>query len=70
MQRKLYPYEMTEREQQEWANNRTLGTAQFLIDRDGVVSWARVQGVAQPPAGLANYPSEAELLAAAETLRK
>ena len=70
MQRKLYPYEMTEREQLEWANNRTLGTAQFLIDRDGVVSWTRVQGVAQPPAGLANYPSEAELLAAAETLRK
>jgi peroxiredoxin len=68
MQRKLYPYEMTEREQQEWANNKTLGTAQFLIDRDSVVRWTRVQGVAQPPAGLANYPSEGELLAAAEAL--
>jgi peroxiredoxin len=68
MQRRLYPYEMTEREQQEWANNRTLGAAQFLVDRDGLVRWTRVQAVAQPPAGLGNYPSEAELLAAAQAL--
>jgi peroxiredoxin len=68
MQRRLYPYEMTEREQQEWANNKTLGVAQFLVDRDGLVRWTRVQGVAQPPAGLGDYPSEAELLAAAQAL--
>ena len=68
MQRKLYPYEMTESEQQAWANNRALGAAQFLVDRDGVVRWVRVQGVAQLPAGLGNYPREAELLAAAQAL--
>lgn len=68
MQRKLYPYEMTEREQQEWAHNKTLGAAQFLVDRDGLVRWAWVQGVDQPPAGLGNHPSEAELLAAAQAL--
>ena len=68
MQRRLYPYEMTEREQKEWANNRTLGAAQFLIDRNGFVRWTRVQGVAQPPAGLGNYPNETELLAAAQAL--
>ena len=37
MQRRLYPYELTKGEQQEWTNNRTLGAAQFLIDRDGLV---------------------------------
>ena len=67
-QRRLYPYEITEREQQEWARNKTLGTAQFLVDRDGLVRWISVQGVAQPPAGLGNYPSEAELLAATRNL--
>lgn len=70
MQRRLYPYEMTEGEQQEWANNRTLGAAQFLVDRAGLVRWTRVQGVAQPPAGLGNHPSEAELLAAAQALSR
>jgi peroxiredoxin len=68
MQRALYPYEMTEREQREWTDNRTLGAAQFLVDRDGLVRWTRVQAVDQPPAGLGNYPSEAEVLAAAQAL--
>ena len=68
MQRRLYPYEMTEREQEEWVSNRTLGAAQFLIDRDGVVRWTRVQDVAELPAGLGNHPKEGELLAAAQAL--
>ena len=68
MQRRLYPYELTEREHQEWANNKTLGAAQFLVDRDGFVRWTRVQSMAHPPAGLGNYPTEAELLTAAQAL--
>ena len=68
MQRRLYPYEMMEREQQEWVNNRSLGAAQFLIDRDGLVRWTRVQDVADLPAGLGNHPREAELLAAAQAV--
>src|SRR5688572_7105420 len=70
MQRSLYPYEMTEREQQAWIDNRTLGAAQFLIDRDGVVRWTRVQDVVQPPAGLGNHPREADVLAAAQALSR
>jgi peroxiredoxin len=70
MQRRLYPYEMTEREQQEWVDNRTLGAAQFLIDRDGLVRWTRVQDVLQQPAGLGNHPREAEVLAAAQALSR
>jgi hypothetical protein len=69
LQRRLYPYAMTEDEQREWNSHRTLGTGQFLIDRDGIVRWAKVQGTTQPPAGLGNFASEAELVAAARSLR-
>jgi peroxiredoxin len=69
LQRRLYPYAMTENEQQEWNSHRTLGTGQFLIDRDGIVRWAKVQGTTQPPAGLGDFASEAELIAAARSLR-
>ncbi len=68
MQRRLYPYELTEGEQREWNRNRTLGTGQFLIDRVGVVRWAKVQGTREPPAGLGNFASQAEILAAAQTV--
>jgi peroxiredoxin len=68
MQRRLYPYELTEGEQGEWNHDRTLGTGQFLIDRVGVVRWAKVQGTREPPAGLGNFASQAELLAAAQTV--
>jgi len=69
MQRRLYPYAMTEGERQEWHRHRTLGTGQFLIDRDGLVRWAKVQDTTQPPAALGNFASAAELVAAARTLR-
>ena len=71
VQRRLYPYEMTESEQQEWtqwSRNRLLSTGQFLIDRDGVVRWARVQKTFDSPSGLGNYTSEEELLAAVQAL--
>jgi peroxiredoxin len=68
MQRRLYPYDLTEGEQQEWNRDRTLGTGQFFIDRDGVVGWAKVQGASQPPAAYGNFASQAELLAAVQTV--
>jgi peroxiredoxin len=67
--RRLHPYETTEREEQERARNNALGTGQFLIDREGLLRWAKVQSVTQLPAGLSSPPSEAELLAAAQALR-
>jgi peroxiredoxin len=67
--RSLYPYETTESEEQERARNNTLGTGQFLVDREGVLRWAKVQSVTQVPAGISIPASEAELLAAAQTLR-
>jgi hypothetical protein len=70
LQRNLYPYAMTERDQQDWERIRRLGTGQFLVDRDGVIRWSAVQQVTDHPAGLGNYPDEAELLAAAQGLRE
>lgn len=40
-------------------------TAHFLVDRDGVVRWARVEGQHQQ---VATFPSEAEMLEAARAL--
>lgn len=68
MQRRLYPYDLSAEEQSEWNRDLTLGTGQFLIDRVGIVRWAKVQGVQDAPAGLGNFANQAELLAAAETL--
>ena len=68
MQRRLYPYDLTEGEQEEWNRDRTLGTGQFFIDREGIVRWAKVQGANQPPAAFGNFASQAELLAAAQTV--
>lgn len=67
-QNRLYPYEMTEGEKQHRARYLALSTGQFLIDQQGVVRWCRTEEVAQPPAGLGNFPNEAELLAAARGL--
>jgi peroxiredoxin len=67
--RRLYPYETTQDEEQDRARNNTLGTGQFLVDREGVLRWARVQSATQLPASLSSTPSEAELLAAARALR-
>lgn len=40
----------------------------FLIDREGLVRWADVEGAAAGLAGIGRFPSEEELLAAARTL--
>jgi len=64
MQRRLYPYELTEGEQREKDRHVTLGTGQFLIDRDGVVRWTNVQAIT----GLESVANQAEILAAARTV--
>jgi peroxiredoxin len=66
--RQLYPYETTQGEEQDRARNNALGTGQFLVDRDGVLRWARVQSTTQLPAAISNAPTEAARLAAAQAL--
>jgi len=41
---------------------------QFLIDRDGIVRWANIEGAREGPAGLGKFPTEAELLDAVKSL--
>ena len=43
-------------------------TGQFLIDRDGIVRWANVEGGREGPAGIGKFPTDEELLAAARAL--
>jgi AhpC/TSA family len=68
--RRLYPYEMTQSDQQHRTPNGALWTGQFLVDWDGVVRWTKVQRATRPPAGLGNYPSEEELVVAALALSR
>ena len=42
----------------------------FLIDRDGIVRWANVECATEGLAGLGKFPSDEEILAAAQTLRR
>jgi peroxiredoxin len=67
-QNRLYPYEPSDSDKDARARNVTLPTGQFLIDRQGIVRWCKIQGVTQPPATLGNFPNEEELLAAASGL--
>ena len=41
---------------------------QFLIDRDGVVRWANIEGT-EGPAGIGKFPPAEEIIAAAKALR-
>jgi peroxiredoxin len=42
---------------------------QFLIDRDGIVRWAHIEGWTDGLAGIGKFPTDDELLAAARALR-
>jgi len=44
-------------------------TGQFLVDREGLVTWASVEGARDGLAGFGQMASEEELLAAARALR-
>jgi peroxiredoxin len=43
--------------------------AQFLIDRDGIVRWANIEGARDGVAGVGKFPSADEVIAAATALR-
>lgn len=68
-QGRLYPHDLSEGETRERERNAyVVPTGQFLIDRHGVVQWTAIQGINDSPAGLANLPTEQEVLAAARAL--
>lgn len=52
----------------DYQRHRGQRTAQFLIDRDGVIRWANIECARDGLEGLERFPSEAELLNAARAL--
>ena len=67
--RRLYPIEMTQDDQRDKDDAITMSIGQFLVDPDGIVRWAKIEGVDDPPAGLGNFPNDEKLLAIARTFR-
>jgi peroxiredoxin len=53
-------FELTERDQGDIEQQFPMGVGQFLLDRDGIVRWAHLEGLA-----IGQYPSEEEILAVA-----
>lgn len=62
------PYEWTDADQQASDVQQVQTTGQFLIDPQGIVRWRNVEGEKEGLAGLARFPSDEELIAAAKGL--
>jgi len=61
------PYEWTAADQEAFDAGQQATGGEFLIDRDGIVRWANVEG-AHGLSGLGRFPSEKEILAAARAI--
>jgi peroxiredoxin len=59
-------YEITEADAAD--RMRPNRTGQFLIDREGIVRWVKIEGTEVGPGGLASFPGDEELLEAALAL--
>lgn len=58
----------TEADQADSDRHQAQFTGQFLVDRDGIVRWANIEGARDGLAGLTRFPTEEELLTAARAL--
>ena len=61
-------YDVTPADQADWVRHEGLLTAQFLVDRDGVVRWANLECARDGIEGIGRLPPEEEVLAAARAL--
>ena len=62
------PYEWTPADQEAFDAGQFQTTGQFLIDREGIVRWANVEGAKDGLAGLGRFPSETDILAAVRAI--
>ena len=62
-------FQPTATDMREGQSNFTQMKGQFLIDRDGVVRWANIEGK-EGLSGLGKFPTQAELLDAARVVMK
>ncbi len=63
-----YPFDPSESDQEDSQRQFPLPTAQFLIDRGGIVRWANVECAKEGPAGVGAFPTDEELLAVARSV--
>ena len=61
-------FELNETDQAIMANHGTQLVGHFLVDANGIVSWAQVEAP-DGPDGISTFPTPAQILAAAENLR-
>ena len=66
---KLHGYTRTDIDHQD-ARQFSQLPGQFLIDRDGIVRWANVEGATEGLAGLGKFPTDEQLLDAARALAR
>lgn len=67
---KLHGYSQTETDRQDAERQFPQLKGQFLIDREGIVRWANVEGASEGLAGLGKFPTDDQLLEAARTLSR
>jgi peroxiredoxin len=67
---KLHGFTPTDTDRQDAERQFPQLKGQFLIDRDGVVRWANVEGASEGLAGLGKFPTDEELLDAARALAR
>jgi peroxiredoxin len=60
-------FELTDTDKQDQARQFPLETGQFLVDRHGIVRWARLELAREGVAGLGKFPTDEELLTVART---
>ena len=65
---RLDGFEVTESENAEAKLHQIQFTAQFLVDRHGIVRWANIECGQEGLAGIDKFPTDQELLAAARAL--
>jgi len=61
-------FEKVETDDTDLQRHQAQFTGHFLLDRDGVVRWASIEGPSAGLAGLPLFPTEEELMAAARAL--
>jgi peroxiredoxin len=63
------PLQSEQQDRRDWSERHGAQlVGQFLVDREGIVRWANIEGAAEGLGGLEKFPTDEELLAAAQQL--
>jgi peroxiredoxin len=61
-------FEQIEADQKDLQRHGAQFTGQFLVDREGIVRWANIEGAVEGLSGMEKFPTDEEFLAAARAL--